>query len=124
MYGTLPHLNMKFLAYFAHLWVCKYRCVSELFIQHHRNSIRIRKNLTNTFKLIHRNEQNTQEISYLQVEEFHTLHALSLYIFYLWYMQCIKVAKSNRKCCPFLVKICINNQPSDPLKTKEKQKHN
>jgi hypothetical protein len=41
------------------------------------------KNLTNTFKLTHRSEQNRSKNSYLEVEEFHTLHALSLQIFYL-----------------------------------------
>jgi hypothetical protein len=59
--------------------VYKFACVSELF------SYKDEKKLTNTSKLIHRNEQNTIKISYLGVEEFHTLHALSLHIFYLWY---------------------------------------
>ncbi len=35
------------------------------------------KNLTNTFKLTHRNGQNTNKNSYLGMEEFHTLPALS-----------------------------------------------
>jgi hypothetical protein len=39
------------------------------------------KKLTNTLKLILTNESNTNEISHLAVKEFHTLHALSLYIF-------------------------------------------
>ncbi len=43
----------------------------------------ILKKLTNTFKLTHRNEEKI-EISCLRVEEFHTPHTLSLYIFYLW----------------------------------------
>ncbi len=34
--------------------------------------------LTNTFKLIHRIEQNTNRTSYLDEEEFHAPHALSL----------------------------------------------
>jgi hypothetical protein len=37
--------------------------------------------LTNTFKLVHKNEQNTNETSDLVLEEFHSLHALSLHIF-------------------------------------------
>jgi hypothetical protein len=40
-----------------------------------------KKKLTNTFKLLHRNEQNTHKTSYLGVEEFHTPQALSLSIF-------------------------------------------
>jgi hypothetical protein len=39
------------------------------------------KKLTNTFKFMHRNEQNTNETSHSSTEEFHTLHALSLYNF-------------------------------------------
>jgi hypothetical protein len=39
------------------------------------------KNLTNTSKLPHRNEQNTSKISKFWREKFHTPHALSLYIF-------------------------------------------
>ncbi len=39
------------------------------------------RKLTNTVKLIHRNKQNTNEISYLEVEGFNTLRATSLYIF-------------------------------------------
>jgi hypothetical protein len=31
--------------------------------------------LTNTFKLTHRNEQNTNETPYLGMEKFHTPHA-------------------------------------------------
>jgi hypothetical protein len=38
------------------------------------------KKLTNTFKLAHTNKHNTNENSHLYVEEFHTLHALSLCI--------------------------------------------
>jgi hypothetical protein len=34
--------------------------------------------LTNTFKLTHRNEQNTNETSYLSGEEIHIRHALSV----------------------------------------------
>ncbi len=52
-----------------------------------KNTINIEK-LTNTFKLVHRNKQNTSETSYLGMEEFHTPHALSLYIFYLcWWFK-------------------------------------
>ncbi len=36
------------------------------------------KKLTNTYKIIHRSEQNTNKISCLYGEEFHTLLALSL----------------------------------------------
>jgi hypothetical protein len=43
------------------------------------------RKLTNTYKLTHENEHNTKETSYLDVEEFPTPHALSLYIFYLWW---------------------------------------
>ncbi len=43
------------------------------------------KLLTNTYKLIYRNEQNTNETSCLEVEGFHTQHVLSLHISYLWY---------------------------------------
>jgi hypothetical protein len=39
------------------------------------------KKLTNTFKLTHRNEQNTRETLWLNVEEFYTPHAPSLYFF-------------------------------------------
>jgi hypothetical protein len=35
-------------------------------------------------KLTHENEHNTKETLCLDVEEFPTPHALSLYIFYLW----------------------------------------
>jgi hypothetical protein len=37
------------------------------------------KKLTNTFKLTHKNEQNTKETSYLDGKWFHTPHASSLY---------------------------------------------
>ncbi len=37
--------------------------------------------LTNTFKLLHRNEKNTKKTSYLDEEEFLTPPALSSYIF-------------------------------------------
>jgi hypothetical protein len=40
--------------------------------------------LTNTSKLTHENEQKTNEILYFGVEGFHTLHALSLYAFYIY----------------------------------------
>jgi hypothetical protein len=40
--------------------------------------------LTNTLKVTHRNEQNTSQILYLVGEEFHTPHALSLFIFHQW----------------------------------------
>jgi hypothetical protein len=40
------------------------------------------KKLTNTFKLIHNNWHNTSETSYLDVEKFHTPHAVSLEIFF------------------------------------------
>jgi hypothetical protein len=36
------------------------------------------KNLTNTCKLTHRNDQNTRKTLALDVERFHILHALSL----------------------------------------------
>jgi hypothetical protein len=36
------------------------------------------RNLTNTFKLTHRNEQNTSKTSYSSGKEFHTPPALSL----------------------------------------------
>jgi hypothetical protein len=39
------------------------------------------KILTNTFKLTHRNEQNTSKTSQLSREEFHIPHAQSLHDF-------------------------------------------
>ncbi len=51
------------------------------------------KRLTNTVKHTHLNEQNTYKISYLGGEEFHTPHALSLYNFYLWYLEDLKREK-------------------------------
>jgi hypothetical protein len=36
------------------------------------------KKLTNTFELIHRNEQNTNKTSYFAMKEFPTPHALSI----------------------------------------------
>jgi hypothetical protein len=56
--------------------VCKFECVSELFLIFKENL----KKLTNTYKLIHRNKENTNKTSYLGVEEFHTTHALSFFI--------------------------------------------
>jgi hypothetical protein len=58
-------------------------CVSELF-DLYSNFFTNLENLTNTFKLTHRNEQNTNKISYLGVEGFHTPQAVSLCIFNPW----------------------------------------
>jgi hypothetical protein len=44
-------------------------------------SIELGNKFTNTFKLNHRNDHNTNKASYLEVAEFRTLHALSSYIF-------------------------------------------
>jgi hypothetical protein len=60
--------------------VDKFECVSELF-HSQRNFCKKLKTFTNTFKLTHRNEQNTSKIWYLNGKEFHAPHALSLHIF-------------------------------------------
>ncbi len=61
VYEILPHLNVNFNLYFL-ISVCKFECVSE-FSQKFNNFVRIEKKLTNTFKLTHRNEQNTSKTS-------------------------------------------------------------
>jgi hypothetical protein len=40
--------------------------------------------LLTTIKLIHRNMQNTNDTSYIDLADFHTLHALFLYIFLIY----------------------------------------
>jgi hypothetical protein len=62
--------------------VYKFECVGDFFFISNENPIKIEK-LTNTFKLLHKNEHNANETSYLGVEEFHTPLALSLHILYL-----------------------------------------
>jgi hypothetical protein len=57
--------------------VCDFACIGK-FLNFYKNEMR---KLTNTFKLTHRNRQTTNETLYLNMEEFHTGHALSLYIF-------------------------------------------
>jgi hypothetical protein len=58
----------------------KYECVSEI-SSLLKKLLQRQKNLTNTYKLTHRNEQIRSKTTYLDVEEFHTPHALSLCIF-------------------------------------------
>jgi hypothetical protein len=58
-------------------FVCKFQCVSELFLFLSKFLKKLNY-FTNTHKLIHRNEQNTNKISYLDMEDFTTPHVLSL----------------------------------------------
>jgi hypothetical protein len=69
------------------------------------------KKLTNTYKLRHRNEQNTKKISYLDMEEFHTPHAPSLYIF-------IYDFANKAKAIEAFDKIKLERAPKNPQKIK------
>jgi hypothetical protein len=64
---------MKFCLCFAHFCVC----VGEIFSIFIEFLIKMKK-VTNTFKLRHKNEQNTNKNSCLEEEEFHTPPSLSL----------------------------------------------
>jgi hypothetical protein len=81
--GIFPHWNMKFHLYFAYsyvlIWMCWWAFFIIIWI-----ILPMGKRLTNTFKLAHGNEQNTNETPYLSGKEFHTWHAISLYNFCLW----------------------------------------
>ncbi len=82
MYEKLPHVNMKIsFVFYSFIYVGLNVLVSVFNL--YTNLYKNEKKLTNSFKLINRHEQNTNETSYLDVEEFHEPPAVSLYIFYL-----------------------------------------
>ncbi len=83
VYETLSTLKCEILLVF-----CSFLCVSlnvlMSFFNFMKKFLYSWKKLTNTFKLTHKNEKNTNRTSHLSVEEFHIPHELSINFFYLW----------------------------------------
>jgi hypothetical protein len=60
------NMNIYFICILL-IYVCMFQCVGEFFFYLYRNFYKKFKKLTDTLKLIHRNEPNTNETLYIDV---------------------------------------------------------